>query len=70
MGGIKAVLGGKFIILPQGMRKILDKQPNLTPKATRERKTNKIQSQQKERNHKDQSRNKCNRDKENKIKDQ
>ena len=34
------------------------KQPKLTPKATKERRTNKTQSQQKERNHKHQSRNK------------
>ena len=39
-------------------REISYKQPNLTPKETRERRTNKTQSQQKERNHKDQSRNK------------
>ena len=38
--------------LPQETRKISNKQPNLTPKATRER-TNKTQSQQKERNHKE-----------------
>ena len=30
-------------ILPQGTRKIWNKQPNLTPKATGKRKTNKIQ---------------------------
>ena len=43
----KAVLRGKFIaitVLPQGTRKISNKQPNLTPKATRERGTNKTQS--------------------------
>ena len=45
-------------ILPQETRKILNKQHNLTPKATRERRTNKTQSQQKERNHKDQRRSK------------
>ena len=32
------------IILPQEIRKITNKQPNLTPKATRERKTNRTQS--------------------------
>ena len=32
------------IILPQETRKISNKQPNLTPKATRERRTNKTQS--------------------------
>ena len=45
-------------ILPQETRKISNKQPNLAPKGTRERRKNKMQSQQKERNHKDQSRNK------------
>ena len=45
-------------ILPQETRNISHKQSNLTLKATRERRTNKTQSQQKERNHKDQSRNK------------
>ena len=44
--------------LPQETRKISNKQSNLTPKGTRERRTNKTQSQQKERNQKDQSRNK------------
>ena len=52
-----AVLRGKFI-------------SNLTPKGTRERRTNKTQSQKKERNHKDQSGNKGNRNKENNSKDQ
>ena len=41
--------------LPQETRKISSKQPNLTPKATRERKTKPKLSK---RNHKDQSRNK------------
>ena len=31
------------------------KQPHITPKVTRERRTDKIQSQQKERNHKEQA---------------
>ena len=44
-------------ILPQGTRKISNKQPNLTPKTIRERRTKKPQSKQKERNHKDQIRN-------------
>ena len=44
--------------LLQEIRKISSEQPNLTPKATRERRTNKTQSYYKERNHKDQSRNK------------
>ena len=45
-------------ILPKEIRKISNKQSNLTPKGTRERRTNKTQSEQKERNHKDQIRNK------------
>ena len=49
-------------ILPQVTRKMTNKQPNLTPKATGEGRTNKTQSQQKERNYKDQSGNKWNRD--------
>ena len=32
-------------ILPQEIRKISNKQPNITPKATRERRKNKTQSQ-------------------------
>ena len=55
------------IILLQETRKISNKQSNLTPKETRERRTNKTQSWQKERNHKDQGRNKWN---ENNSKDQ
>ena len=46
--------------------KVSNKQPNLTPKASRERRTNKTQSQKRERNHKDQRRN---RDEENNSKD-
>ena len=48
-------------ILPEETRKLSNKQPNLTPKAIRERRrtTKKTpQSYQKERNHKDQIRNK------------
>ena len=45
-------------ILTQEIRKISNKQPNLTPKAIRERRTKKPQSEQKERNHKDQIKNK------------
>ena len=45
-------------ILPQETRKISNKQPNLTPKAISERRPKKTLSQQKERNHKDQIRNK------------
>ena len=44
--------------LPQEKRNISNKQPNLTPKAIRERRTKPPQSQQKERNHKDHSKNK------------
>ena len=58
----KAVLRGKFIAIQaylyQETRKTSNKQSNLTPKATRERRTNKTQSYQKQRNHKYQSRNK------------
>ena len=58
----KAVLRGKFVeiqayLKKQETRKISNKQPNLIPKATRER-IDKTQRQQKERNYKDQSRNK------------
>ena len=48
-------------ILPQEIRNISNKQPNLTPKAIRERRTKKTQIQKKERNNKDQSRNKWDR---------
>ena len=44
--------------LPQETRKISNKLFNLTPKGTRKRRKNKTQSQQKERNHKDESGNK------------
>ena len=42
----KAVLRGKFIAIQSYLktRKISNKQPNLTPKAIRERRTNKTQS--------------------------
>ena len=43
--------------LLQKTRKISNKLPNLPPKIIRKRRTNKTLSQQKERNHKDQSRN-------------
>ena len=46
------------ITLLQETRKISNKQPNITPKASRKRRISKIQSWQEERNHKDQSRNK------------
>ena len=46
------------MILPQETRKTSNRQPNFTRKTTAKRITKKLQSQQKERNHKDQSRNK------------
>ena len=52
----KAVLRGKFIAIQAYLKKQEKSQSNLTPKGTREKRTNKNQSQQKERNHKDQSR--------------
>ena len=55
--------------LPQETRKLPHKQPNLTPKASREGRTDQTQREQKERNHKDQ-RTKRNRDKENNREDQ
>ena len=42
-------------ILSQEIIKISNQQPKLTPKATRERRKNKTESQQKETNNKDQS---------------
>ena len=46
----KAVLRGKCIVIrPSSGNKKNLKQPNFTPKATRERTTNKTQSQQKEK---------------------
>ena len=44
--------------LPQETGNILNEQPNLTPKAIRERRTKNPQNQQKERNRKDPIRNK------------
>ena len=44
--------------LSQETRKISNIQPNFIPKKTTERRTDKTQSKQKERNHKDESRNK------------
>ena len=51
--------------LPQETRKISNKQPNLTPKGVRERRTNKS-LKQKEGNNEYQSRNKQNRNQKNK----
>ena len=45
-------------ILPQETRNISNKQPNITPKGTRERRTNKTPKLADGRNHKDQIRNK------------
>ena len=45
-------------ILSQETRKISNKQPILTPKATSVKRINKTQSQWKERNHKDQGKKK------------
>ena len=50
----KAVLRGKFRAMQSYLKKeknISNKQPNLTPKEIRERRTKTAQSQQKERNH-------------------
>ena len=57
-------------ILPQETRNISNEQPNLTPKAIRERRTKKPQSQQKERNHKDQIVNKLKRNEGNNSKNE
>ena len=55
----KALLKGKFIAIQYYLKKQEKSQTNnLTPKAIRERRTKKPQSQQKERNYKDQVRNK------------
>ena len=45
-------------ILPQETRTASNRQPNFTPKITGKRGTKRSQNQQKERNHKDPSRNK------------
>ena len=45
-------------ILPQETRETSNRQPKFTPKATGKRRTKKPQNYQKERNHKDLSRNK------------
>ena len=44
--------------LPQEIRKISNKQPNLSPKGIRKRGTNKAQNKQKQKNNKDQRENK------------
>ena len=53
----KAVLRGKFIAIQSYLRK-QEKQPNFTPKTGGKRRRKKLQNYQKERNHKDLSRNK------------
>ena len=65
------MLRGKFIAIqtsPQKTRETSNKQPNLTPKANRKRRTKELQSWFKERSHKDHSRNERNEG--NYIKDQ
>ena len=57
-------------ILPQETKNTSNKQPNITPKAIRERRTKKPQSEQKERNHKYQIRNKLKTNEGNNSKDQ
>ena len=44
-------------VIPQETRKTSNRQPDFTPKTTGKRRTEKPQSQQRERNHKDLSRN-------------
>ena len=57
-------------ISPQKPRKISNKLSNPAPKTAREIRTKKTQSQKKERNNKDQSRNKWNGNEKNNSKDQ
>ena len=57
-------------ILHKEIRKILNKQPNLTSKATREKRTKNKPQSEKDRNHKDQSRHKWNITEEKISKDQ
>ena len=55
----KTVLRGKFIaIQPYLKKQASNRQPNFTPKKLEKEKKKYSQNQQKERNHKDQSRNK------------
>ena len=56
--------------LPQETGKISNTQPNFTPKAIREWRAKRTQSEQKETNHKDQIRNKLKRNEGNNSKDQ
>ena len=55
-------------ILPQETRKTQNRQPNFTPKTTGKRRTKPPQNQQKERTHKDLSRNKLKRNERNNSK--
>ena len=67
----KAIPRGTFIaILPQETRKTSNRQSKFTPKATGKRRTKKPQNYQKERNHKDLSRNKWKRNERNNSKDE
>ena len=56
-------------ILPKETRKTLNGQANFTPKTTGKRRTKKPPNQQKERNHKDLSKNKGKRNERNNNKD-
>ena len=55
-------------ILPQETRKTLNRQPNFIPKPSGKRRRKKPQNQQKERTHKDLSRNKLKRNERNNSK--
>ena len=55
-------------ILPQETRKTSNRQPNFTSKTTGKRRTKTPQNQQKEKNHKDPSRNKLKRNERNNSK--
>ena len=68
----KAVLRGKFIAIQSYFKKpekTSNRQPNFTPKTTGKRRIKKSKNQQKERNHKDLSRNKGKRNERNNKKD-
>ena len=56
-------------ILPQETRKTSKRQPNFTPETTGKSRTKELQNQQKERNHKDPSRNKWKRNERNNNKE-
>ena len=69
----KEVLRGTFIAIQSYLKtqeEISNTQSNLTPKAIRERRTKITESQQKERNHKNQIRNKRKRNEGHNSKDQ